>query len=98
MGLSATFPVCKPPKQARFGPAIPSVEPPDQGKEVGYSLANISGLELLLEIEIEGNIHQVLVDSGTSLSVIKERVSTAEIEPTQTAARGTTGNKLRVLR
>jgi hypothetical protein len=53
-----------------------------------------SGLELVLEIEIEGKCHLVLVDSGASLSVMKPGIST-ELQPTQTAARGITGNKLK---
>jgi hypothetical protein len=51
-------------------------------------------LELLLEIEIEGLCHLVLVDSGASLSVMKHGISSSKLQPTQTAARGIMGNKL----
>ena len=55
-------------------------------------------LDLLLEILIEGKRHFVLVDSGASLSVIKPGISSSELLPTQTAAKGITGNKLRITR
>ena len=66
-----------------------------QGKEVGLSHLDATGLKLLLEIEIEGKSHLVLVDSGTSLSVMKPGISSSELQPTQTAAKGITGNKLK---
>ena len=53
-------------------------------------------LELLLEISIEGKCHFVLVDSGASLSVVKPGISNSELLPTQTAAKGITGKKLRI--
>jgi len=55
----------------------------------------VYGLELLLEIEVEGRSHLVLVDSGASLSVMQPGVSDAELRPTQTVARGLTGNKFK---
>jgi hypothetical protein len=54
-----------------------------------------TGLELLLEIEIEGLRHLVLVDSGASLSVMKPGIGSSELRPTQTAVKGVTGNKLK---
>ena len=56
-----------------------------------------SGNELLLEVEVEGEHHQFLVDSGASLSLVKPGVSQAEVRPTNTAARGITGTKLKSL-
>lgn len=55
-----------------------------------------NGLELLLETEIEGKRHLVLVDSGASLSVMKPGISSSKVQPTLTAAKGITGKKLRV--
>jgi len=49
----------------------------------------------MLEIEIDGKCHLVLVDSGDSLSVMKPGISSSELQATQTAARGITGNKLK---
>jgi len=54
----------------------------------------VEGLKLL-ETEVEGKIHLLLVDSGASLSVMQPGVSCAELQPTQTPARGITGNKLK---
>ena len=56
-----------------------------------------SGNELLLEVEVEGQLHQFLVDSGASLNVVKPGVSQAEVRPTNTAARGITGTQLKSL-
>jgi hypothetical protein len=53
------------------------------------------GNELLIEAQVEGNLHRFLVDSGASLSLIKPGVSSAEIKPTDLAARGITGTKLK---
>jgi hypothetical protein len=53
--------------------------------------------ELLLAIEIEGQLHHVLVDSGASLSILKEGISNTEIFPTEQAAKGVTGNLLEIL-
>jgi hypothetical protein len=39
--------------------------------KVGQLHADFVGPELLLEIEIDGRLHQVLVDSGASVSVMK---------------------------
>jgi hypothetical protein len=57
-----------------------------------------TGLELLLEIKIEGMCHFVSVDSGASLSVIEQGISSFELKPTLTAAKGITGNKLKTTR
>ena len=54
-----------------------------------------SGNELLLEVQVEGIIHQFLINSGASVSLIKPGVSRAEIAPTDLAARGITGAKLK---
>jgi hypothetical protein len=56
-----------------------------------------SGNELLLEVEVEGEVHQILIDSGASLSLVKPGVSQAEVRPTDLAARGITGTKLKSL-
>lgn len=40
----------------------------------------------------------VLVDSGASLSVMKPGISSSELQPTQTAAKGITANKLKATR
>ena len=57
----------------------------------------VSGNKLLLEVQVEGKVHQFLIDSGASLSLIKPGVSQAEIAPTDVAARGITGVKLKSL-
>ena len=46
---------------------------------------------------MEGKVHQFLIDSGASLSLIKPGVSQAEIAPTDLASRGITGAKLKRL-
>ena len=56
-----------------------------------------SGNELLLEDQVEGVIHQFLIDSWASVSLIKPGVSQAEIAPTNLAAIGITGAKLKSL-
>jgi hypothetical protein len=94
-GLSKTVAVVSVPKWPGFDVPVPNVEPPTEGKEVGVSHLDTTGLELLLEIEIEGRCHLVLVDSGASLSVMKPGISSSELQPTQTADRGITGNKLK---
>jgi hypothetical protein len=71
------------PKWPRFDVPVPNVEPTTEGKEVGLSHLDATGLELLLEIEIEGKCHLVLVDSGASLSVMKPGISSSELQPTQ---------------
>ena len=53
-----------------------------------------SGNELLLEVQVEGELHQFLIDSGASLSLVKPGVSQAEVKPTDVAARGITDTKL----
>jgi hypothetical protein len=57
---------------------------------------NTAEPELLLEVEIEGRAHQMLIDSGANVSVIKPGIVRSEVRPTQTVARGITGSKLRV--
>jgi hypothetical protein len=52
----------------------------------------------MLEIEIDGKCHLVLVDSGASLNVMKPGISSSELQPTQTATRGITGNNLKETR
>jgi hypothetical protein len=54
-----------------------------------------SGNELLLEVQVEGETHQFLIDSGASLSLVKPGVSQAEVRPTELATRGITGTKLK---
>jgi len=54
-----------------------------------------SGNELLLEVQIAGESHKFLIDSGASLSLVKPGVSRAEVRPMDLAARGITGTKLR---
>jgi hypothetical protein len=82
------------PKWPRFDVPVPNVEPTTEGKEVGLSHLDSTGLELLLQIEIERS-HLVLVDSGASLNVMKPGISSSELQPTQTTAKGITGNKIK---
>ena len=56
-----------------------------------------TGNELLLEVQVEGEPHQFLIDSGASLSLVKPGVSRTVIKPTDLAARGITGTKLKSL-
>jgi hypothetical protein len=56
-----------------------------------------AGNELLLEVQVEGEPHQFLIDSGASLNLVKPGVSQAVIKPTDLAARGITGAKLKTL-
>jgi hypothetical protein len=51
----------------------------------------------LLTIQIEGQEHHVLVDSGAILSISKVGESEADILPSDQAARGVTGNSLEIL-
>ena len=83
------------PKWSVFDVPIPNVQPTAEGEEVGLANLDDDGLELILEIEVEGRGHLVLVDSGASLSVLQPGVSDAELQHVQTAARGITGNKLK---
>jgi hypothetical protein len=82
------------PKWSGFDIPVPNVEPTAEGEEVELAHLGFDRLELLLEIEIELRSHLDLVDSGAILSVMKPGVSDAKLQPTQTAARGITGNKL----
>ena len=54
-----------------------------------------SGNELLLEVQVEGEVHQFLTDSGANLDLVKPGVRQAEVRPTDLAARGNTGAKLK---
>jgi hypothetical protein len=58
---------------------------------------NIAGPELLLEIDIGRGLHQMLIDSGASVSVIKPGIIASEIQTTQTFGRGITRNRLKVM-
>ena len=78
-----------------FDVTIPNVQPTAEGEEVGLAHLGDDGLELILETEVEGRGHLVLVDSGASLSVLQPGVSDAELQHIQTAARRITGNKLK---
>ena len=78
------------PKWTGFDVPVPKVAPTAEGKEVGLAHLDATGLELLLEIEVDGRCHLVLVDSRASLIVMQPGVSGAELQPTQTAARGIT--------
>jgi hypothetical protein len=85
-------------KQPRVGHEIPETDPGITGQPIDNSLVvGGSGNELLLEVQVEGTIHQFLIDSGGSLSLIKPGVNQAEIAPTDLAARGITGIKLKSL-
>jgi len=84
------------PKWPGFDVQVPNVEPAAEGQEVGLSHVDATGLELLLEIQMEGKHHLMLVDSGASLSVMKPGISSSKVQPTVTAAKGITGKKLRV--
>jgi hypothetical protein len=70
------------PKWAGFDVQIPSVGPVAGGTKVGQSHADFVGPELLLEIEIDGRLHQVLVDSGASVGVMKPGIAGSEIVTT----------------
>ena len=62
---------------------MPEADPGITGEPIDDSLvAGASGNELLLEVLVEGTIHQFLIDSGASLSLIKPGVSQAEVAPT----------------
>jgi hypothetical protein len=93
--LSKTLSVGSVPIWPGFDISVRNVETPTEHKEVGLSHLKGAGLELVLEIEIEAKCHLVLVDSGASLSVMKPGISSSELQPTQTAAGGITGNKLK---
>ena len=95
--LPKTVAVHSVPKWSGFDVPVPNVEPPAEGKEVEMTYSDTTGLELLLEVEIKGKCHQMLVDSGASLSVIKPGSSSSELKPTQTAAIEITGNKLKAV-
>lgn len=60
---------------------------------MGLSHLGATGLELLLGDREKCLL--VLVDSGASLSLMKTGISSSELQPTQTATRGITGNKLK---
>jgi len=81
------------PKRPGFDVQVPNAKAAAEGQEVGLSHVGATGLQLLLEIEIEGKRHFVLVDSGASLSVMKPEISSSNIQPTLTAAKGITGKK-----
>jgi hypothetical protein len=84
------------PKRPRVDDPIPEVDPGASDEPVDNSLVvGASGNELLLEKEVEGELHQFLIDSGASLSLMKPGVSQAEVRPTDLAARGITGTKLK---
>jgi hypothetical protein len=55
-----------------------------------------AGRKLLLGIEIDAMVHQVLVDTGASVSVMKPGIAASEIRTMQTTALGITGAKLRI--
>ena len=84
------------PKWPGFDLTVPNIEPKAEGKEVGLSHFDATGLQHKLEIEIEGKRRFVRVDSGASLSVMKPEISSSELQPTQTTAKGITGKKLRI--
>jgi hypothetical protein len=56
---------------------------------------SVAGPELL-EVEIDGRFHQMLVDSGACMSVVKLGIVASEIQGTQITARGIPGRKLKV--
>jgi hypothetical protein len=58
-------------------------------------LVGASGNELFLEVEVEGQPYQLLVDCGATISLVKRGVSQAALFPTDVAARGITGTKLK---
>jgi hypothetical protein len=84
------------PKQSRVDSEIPEVDPGTTGEPVDNILAvGASGNELLLDVKVEGELHRFLIDSGASLSLVKQGLSRAEIKPTDLAASGITGTKQR---
>jgi hypothetical protein len=81
-----------PPKQSRVDSKVPEADPGTTGEPVDSSLGvGASGNELLLEVQVEGELHRFLIVSGASLSLVKPGFSRAEIKPTDVAARGITG-------
>jgi hypothetical protein len=58
---------------------------------------DVAGPELLLEIDICGSLHHMLIDSGASVSVMKPGIVASEIRTTQIIARGITGNRLKIM-
>jgi hypothetical protein len=86
------------PKQQWVDNEIPEVDPGTINEPLDSSLlVGASGHELLLEVEVEGQLHQFLIDSGASLSLVKPGVSQAEVQPTNMAAKGITGTQLKSL-
>jgi hypothetical protein len=75
------------PKWPGFEVPVANVETASEGEQVGLAHLGVDGLEFLLEIEVEGRGHLVLVDSWDSLTVMRPGVSDAELQPTKTAAR-----------
>jgi len=67
------------PKWAGFDVQVPNVESAAEGQEVGLSQVDATGMELLLEIEMEGKRHLVLVDSGASLSGMNPEISSSKV-------------------
>jgi hypothetical protein len=77
------------PKQSRVDSKVPEVDPGTTGEPVDNSLVvGAFGSELLLEVQVEGELQRFLIGSGASLSLVKPGVSRAEIKPTDMAARG----------
>jgi hypothetical protein len=86
------------PKQQWVYYEIPEVDPGTTGEPVDSSwLVGASGNESVLEVQVEVQLHQFLIDSGARLSLVKPGVSQTEVRPTDTAARGITGTKLKSL-
>jgi hypothetical protein len=91
------FNVCVP-KQLWVSDQVPETDPQSASEPVDDSLVlGASGIELLLEVQLEGETHQFLIDSGASLSLVKPGVSWVEVRPTELAARGIMGTKLKSL-
>jgi len=84
------------PKWPGFDVQVPNVEPAAEGQEVALSHLDATGLEFLLEIEMEGKLYFVLVDSGVSLIVMKPGISSSKVQPTLTTAKGITGKHVKL--
>jgi hypothetical protein len=94
-GLSKVVSSHSAPKRAGFDVLIPIVEPAADGTKVDLSHVGFVGPELLLEID--GIFRQMQDDAGASRSVMKHGIVASEIRTTQTAARGITGTKLKIM-
>jgi hypothetical protein len=61
---------------------VPEVDPRTVGQPINISLiVGASGNELILEVQVEGVLHQFLIDSGASLSPVKQESVGRKLNP-----------------